>query len=524
MPLVLTPEVPVHDYTEGRQSDTHSRALPGGGYVTVWSGSGVEDRGYGVYLQRYDEAGVRIGGPILVNTTTVYSQRNPQVAVLESGGFAVVWDDTIPGVAGSRGLFTQTFDASGARTGGETQVGPGGSTHQIAAMPDGGFVVTWTQSSEYPFTDVSARLYDASGQPRGPAWIMDRDQFAGQSNVATADAGFIAVWRATNAGVTTIAVQTYDNFGARVGETLHLTQPVGLTTTEIVRLTDGKFVLVWGQADGLHGQILTASGQVFGEPFLVQQNTTGSSLSHSVVATPDGGFTVAWDQFASGRGVIAFASFFEDGTRNGITVTVGSGQTPGEPPGLVVLANGDVVVTYARYVGDSINFYDVFQTRLKAVPNILEGSASGDVLTGSRASDRLLGHDGKDFLMGMDGNDILIGGNGNDRLDGGAGWDEAVFSGAASDYKIMMTPEGEYVVSGLDGYDTLSGIEILRFDDRTIDLTRIVCYPQPASAAGPMESTPAAFALADAASPTVPIVDLGLAASLHLIAPPDWVW
>ena len=35
MPLVLTPEVPVHDYTEGRQSETHSRALPGGGYVTV---------------------------------------------------------------------------------------------------------------------------------------------------------------------------------------------------------------------------------------------------------------------------------------------------------------------------------------------------------------------------------------------------------------------------------------------------------------------------------------------------------
>lgn len=113
MPYALTPEVRVHDYTEGRQSAAHSIALPDGGYVTVWSGSGPEDRGYGVYLQRYDAAGARVGAPVLVNTTTLYSQRNPEIALLASGGYAVVWDDTVPRVAGTRGLSTQTFDAIG---------------------------------------------------------------------------------------------------------------------------------------------------------------------------------------------------------------------------------------------------------------------------------------------------------------------------------------------------------------------------------------------------------------------------
>lgn len=458
MPYALTPEVRVHDYTEGRQSAAQSIALRDGGYVTVWSGSGPEDRGYGVYLQRYDATGARVGGPVLVNTTTLYSQRNPQIALLESGGFAVVWDDSIPGVAANQGLFTQAFDASGGRVGGEAQVSSGGSFQQISAVAGGGYVVTWTHPVEYPFTGVSARLYDASGQPRGPSWILDDDQISGFSSVAATDTGFMAVWRANSPGAVTIAVQAYDASGARIGQPLHIPRDGDRTLPELARLNDGKFVLVWAEADGLHGQILTASGQVSGARFMVQQAPAGSSLLFSVVATPDGGFTVAWDQFtgAAGRDVIAAASFFADGVRNGDVLTVRTGQTEGEPPGLVVLANGDVVVTYARYVGDSLNFFDVFQTRLTAVaPSTFTGSAGNDTLTG------------------LDSDDTLIGGLGNDWLIGGAGWDQAVFSGHSSRYKIFETREGDWRVSGPDGFDLLTGIELLRFDDKTVDLTRM---------------------------------------------------
>lgn len=466
MPFALTPEVRVHDYTEGRQSATHSRVLPGGGYVTVWSGSGPEDIGYGVYLQRYDAAGARVGGPVLVNSTTLYSQRNPQIAILESGGYAVVWDDTIPGVAGTRGVIAQAFDASGARIGGETQVHASGYSQTVTALPGGGYVVTFTHSPESASATVSARLYDASGQPRGPAFELDTDQYAIYSNVTATSAGFIAVWRANNPGEAFVAVQAYDVSGARVGDTVRIARDGGSTLPDIVRLADGGFAVVWEELDGLYGQILTASGQVSGARFLVQQAPAGASLSHSIVATPDGGFTVAWDQFASGRGAIAVASFFADGSRNGDPLTVRSGQTQGEPPGLVVLPNGDVVVTYARYVGDSLNFFDVFQTRLTAIdPMTLNGTAAADTLTGLSADD------------------ILIGGLGDDRLYGGAGWDQAVFSGSSDRYKIFETPEGDWRVSGLDGFDLLTGIESLRFDDRTIDLTRMICFP-PAEAAG----------------------------------------
>ncbi|MGV3577624.1 hypothetical protein [Brevundimonas sp.] len=509
MPFALTPEVRVHDYTEGRQSAAQSIALPDGGYVTVWSGSGPEDRGYGVYLQRYDASGARVGGPVLVNTTTLYSQRNPEIALLEAGGYAVVWDDTIPGVAGTRGLFIQTFDASGARVGGETRNSPDGAFHQISAVAGGGFVVTWSHQVEYPFTTLSARLYDASGQPTGPAFVLTNDQFPGFPNVTATDTGFLAVWRGTDL---TIGVQAFEASGARVGETVRIARDGESTLPDIERLADGNFVLVWRETDGLYGQILTSTGQVSGARFLVQQAPAGSSLSHSIVATPDGGFTVAWDQFtgAAGRDVIAVASFHADGSRNGETLTVRQGLTEGEAPGLVVLANGDIVVTYARYVGDSINFFDVFQTRLTAIgPVTLNGTAAADTLTGLSADD------------------ILIGGLGDDRLYGGAGWDQAVFTGNSDRYKIFETPEGDWRVSGPDGFDRLTGIETLRFDDRTIDLTRTIGFPavDPAADAGKSDLPPVGDALPviDAPAPAPPLPTALDLRPEPLIAA-DWDW
>ncbi|WP_428152220.1 calcium-binding protein [Brevundimonas sp.] len=531
MPYALTPEARVHTYANSRQSAPQSIALRDGGYITVWSGAGEPDQGYGVYLQRFDAAGVRVGGETLINTTTAYSQRNPQITLLANGGYAIIWDGTVPGGGAgdpaALGVFVQVFDVSGNRVGPETQVSTGGSSQQLTALPGGGFVVTWTHAVDYPFSGVSARIYDAAGLPRGGAFALDDDQIASLSSVTATDTGFIAVWRANNPGEAVIAVQAYDAGGARIGAPLRIPRDGAQTTPEIVRLTDGGFAVVWAQTDGLYGQLLASDGRTSGDRFLVQTAPGGAQLLHTVVATPDGGFTVAWEQFAGpSSSSIAVGAFFADGSRNGQTLVVASGLgTPGEPPGLAVLPNGDVVVSYARYVGDVTNFYDVFQVRLQSLPNAITGSAADDYLTGAQGADRLTGNDGHDILMGLSGNDVLIGGRGDDRLDGGAGWDEAVFSGLSSRYKIFETPDGRYEVRGLDGNDILTGIEILRFDDRTIDLTRIICNPvsEPSSTTGKPAPVPPAD-LEDSPLPTT-----GFDASLQILSDPRtdtpaWDW
>lgn len=106
----------------------------------------------------------------------------------------------------------------------------------------------------------------------------------------------------------------------------------------------------------------------------------------------------------------------------------------------------------------------------------LSGRDGDDSLTGLDGHDRLDGEAGSDTVDGGSGDDVLEGGLGNDLIVGGNGTDVAVFSGLAGSYLIVAEGDG-YRVKGADGSDFVSGVELLRFDDLTIDLLKIVCDP-----------------------------------------------
>jgi hypothetical protein len=64
---------------------------------------------------------------------------------------------------------------------------------------------------------------------------------------------------------------------------------------------------------------------------------------------------------------------------------------------------------------------------------------------------------------------ILIGGPENDQLNGGPGMDMAVFSGSRWSYLIFRI-EDQAVIIGPDGEDRLSSVELIHFDDMTLNL------------------------------------------------------
>ena len=91
---------------------------------------------------------------------------------------------------------------------------------------------------------------------------------------------------------------------------------------------------------------------------------------------------------------------------------------------------------------------------------VQQGLATGDSFTGTAGIDK---------LDGRNGNDTLNGGAGNDAIIGGSGSDTAVFSGAHTDYNTSGVAFAAGTVSGTisgpDGTDTLSGVEVLQFGD-----------------------------------------------------------
>ncbi len=96
-----------------------------GEYLVVWSGRGTGDD-HGIFLQRFDSDGNKIGAEVLINTVTGGAQTNASVFADEEGGYYVTWlsntytypvtGEIVTGVD-RRGVL-QHFDRHGVRTDG----------------------------------------------------------------------------------------------------------------------------------------------------------------------------------------------------------------------------------------------------------------------------------------------------------------------------------------------------------------------------------------------------------------------
>lgn len=86
----------------------------------------------------------------------------------------------------------------------------------------------------------------------------------------------------------------------------------------------------------------------------------------------------------------------------------------------------------------------------------INSTGGGRYITGTSGNDRLVGTDGDDVFAGMGGNDTII---------GGLGTDTVVFSGLRKDYTFSVNGNGDLVGAHASGTITMSGIELLSFND-----------------------------------------------------------
>jgi Ca2+-binding RTX toxin-like protein len=101
----------------------------------------------------------------------------------------------------------------------------------------------------------------------------------------------------------------------------------------------------------------------------------------------------------------------------------------------------------------------------------LIGSVQADKLYGNEVANIINGGAGNDLIEGWDGNDTLIGDQGDDQLNGGTGIDIVQFSSTWGNYKTSLANKVFSVTdkrSGSDGSDSLTGVERLKFTDKSI--------------------------------------------------------
>jgi hypothetical protein len=427
-------ELLVNTATEGDQRNPQITALSNGGFVVTWTDN---SRGVGgatgdgsvlaIKAQVFFADGARRESELLVNTATAGSQQNPQVTALSNGDFVVTWTDDGDGDGSGASVKAQVFAADGGRVGAEflvnTATAGGQLNPQIAALSNGGFVVTWRDLSlgvggaagDGSGLAIKAQVFLANGTRVGSEFLVNTatdDAQDAQQITALANGGFVITWQDQSLGVggatgdgsrAAVKAQVFLADGTRLGAEFLANTATADDQFEqqITALSNGGFVVTWrDESQGVGGtagdnsdtavkaQVFLADGTRVGSELLVNTATASSQLTPQITALSNGSFVVTWIDASLGVGgatgdgsglAIKAQVFLADGMRAGSeflvnTATEGS-QLDHE---ITALPNGGFVVIWRDFslgVGGATGDADV--NAVKAQAFLADGTRVG---------------------------------------------------------------------------------------------------------------------------------------------------
>ncbi|MEZ0369480.1 MAG: hypothetical protein ACAI44_10375 [Candidatus Sericytochromatia bacterium] len=295
-----------------------------GSFVVTWSDDNGDGQGTGVMARRYNSSGVAQDSGFRVNTYTTSDQNESAIAMAAAGNFIISW--TSFGEDGNAyGVFAQRFNSAGAKVGSEfpvnvTTVGSQ-SKSNLAIDDDGDFVVTWSGDGADPSGyGIYARLYNSGGTVPGGEFVVNEFITSTQQlpGVAMdADGDFAITWlsEAQDSGYRGIYARRYDNTGQDQGSEFRVNTYTGTHKSfaasgfsihnSIAMNASGEFIITWnslGQdpdnSRGVYAQRYDSLGVAEGSEFQVNVYTTNTQASPAVVLDDAGNFTISWQSLS----------------------------------------------------------------------------------------------------------------------------------------------------------------------------------------------------------------------------------
>ena len=432
--------------------------LADGGFVVTWETNVVTSGRYGgstynSYAQRYDAAGTPVGGELAVTGMNNMHQ-GPAVAALGDGGFVVTWKAS-NGL--SSDILVQRYDPGGAKAGAAVVVASHGAiddqTPEVLAV-GGGFVVAWS-APDGSGTGIFTQRFDAAGAKVGAASQVNTtgnsptgagaSQQTDPALALLADGSYVVTWASSDGSASQVLMQHFDASGARLGgETL---VAANASTPDVVGQSGGGFLLTWVEGGHVQAQVFDAAGAAAGPAVQLDTDSPDAAIP-AATALPDGGYLVAWQWAWSdvyGQRLDAAGQ-----PVGGHTLLSASAAGQQRYPDLATLADGTTLATWTggptqAYIGTADVYLQRFDENL--VPDAwltLAGGAEDNVLRMSGASERvrLDGGAGNDTLAGTVATwDVLAGGSGSDTFEFGA-------AGNGQDLIVDWAPGDRIVVAG----------------------------------------------------------------------------
>ena len=334
-------------------------ALDDGGYLLVWperqANGGGDD--HNLFAQRFDANGVAVRAVQQINSITLSSYLFSTVAAagLADGGYVVTW--VAPRTADtSLDIYARRFDAEGVACpcGPEKRVNTFAdslnlairTSPAVAALADGGFLVTWVGSGQGSFAGdaIFAQRYGANNSPVGSETLLTPDTFGDLLGVSApavsglAGGGYAVAYVLNRSGTTSaIAVQSFRADGSalaapslvnpvlgprptctRQGSFFPCPRPVEFPA--VAALDDGGFVIAWseGSSPGPVPALFVSESQARrygadGAPAGAPGRVAANGVRPAVSGTSLGGFVLAFSQvrFGGSSNDGIFARYFD---------------------------------------------------------------------------------------------------------------------------------------------------------------------------------------------------------------------
>ena len=263
----------VNTYTAGTQQRASVAMNEQGNFVVVWSSSSQDGSGTGIFGQRFNADGTREGSEFQVNTHTDLDQDEPSVAIDGLGNFVVVWCSNDQDGSGW-GVFGQRYDADGTKIGPEFQVNTYISDDQksphITMNSDGRHVVVW-HSYGQDGSDGGAygQIFGTDGTPVGSEFQINTytENWQVPSSVAIDAAGnFIAIWICDGQGGSVFG-QRFEANGTPIGVEFRINTYLAdmIQQPAAAMDTQGRFVVTWDAGEpglfDVYAQRFSAQGE-----------------------------------------------------------------------------------------------------------------------------------------------------------------------------------------------------------------------------------------------------------------------
>jgi hypothetical protein len=456
----ITQETQVNTTTAGNQRAPATTLLPSGRYITVWASDTGDGSGKAIMAQIFAPDGSKIGSEFLVNTTTAGDQDLPDVyyvtGILGGSGSSlfVVWQSA---EAGGSVIRARRFLEDGTPMPFNDIMGNNTPTPDV--ILSGAFGGTKPSVGQNSRGRAAFVWEAASGDGDGTAIVY-----------ATWSAGTYSTSAPAVLNVTTAGDQVDPRVGSGMvvwesrepsgdyirGRTLSATGPQGEVVIAGQGLTeDESFPNVSSE-----GPVIWNSGTSIRTSSLGTLNTTpGGVVGRSDIVRLIDGTYVAVYFTQSGDDGSSYSIRVERLSSSGVSLSpeflvpekfAGTQETPS----ILVLENGNIVVTWASEA-DALGNFEIKQ-RLLDLNGPIQGDGGDNAYNGTPQRDVFLLHQGgNDTANAFAGNDSLYFGAAftpADTVNGGDGFDVLILQG---DYSAGVT-FGTGTTSNITGIDSIS--------------------------------------------------------------------